>query len=85
MVCIVLGEDSRNRHTLLCQNPYRISIGIAPGSIRGAIGSVASHADDTDIGKPRNPGSSCQRQLLIPSAQTVSNQMNNGLPSGDVR
>lgn len=84
MVGIIFGKDTRNCQALLCQSLYRISIDVPAGGICGAICSITSHADNTDIGKSLNSRRSRQSQLLIPSAQTIPNQMDNGFAPGKV-
>ena len=78
MVGIVIRQHFGNGQAMLCQLFCGVSVRIAAGGIGGTVGAVAAHADDASTGDSREASGGSQSNLLIPSAQSLAYQMDNG-------
>ena len=83
MICVVACKSPGDSQFSCRQLAHSVTVDIATGGISGTIRSVAADAEDTGICYAGDALRGRQRQLLISSAKTVSNDPHNSLASGD--
>ena len=83
MVGVVVLQGVEHIPALGGQCGEGVTIHIAAGSIRGAVGAVTAHREHCCI-QPLQRRSRCKGKLLIPSAETLAGQVDDRLAACDV-
>ena len=85
VVGVVFLQNVENAEASRFQFPVGLSVGIAPGRVRGAVGSVTAYAEDAHIGKAVHGRGGSQCQLLIPAALAVADELHHRLAADQER
>ena len=83
MVGVVVGENRVQIQARGLQFGQTLVVGIAACCIRRAVGAIAADGEDRRTGNTGDAFAGRERQLLVPSAEAFSGEVNDGLAAGD--
>ena len=83
VVGVVVCKDRMQIQTCCLESGETLVICVSARRVRGSVGSVAADGEDSGTPDPRDAFAGGESQLLVPAAETLAGQMNDGFAPCD--